>query len=587
MLAVDSNVSINENVEENALDQVVQAASYIPSMPASSEYRLTISKMALINFKSYAGRQEIGPFHKSFSSIVGPNGSGKSNVIDALLFVFGYRAKKMRQGKLSELIHNSKNYPDLPSCTVEIYFEEVRDLDNRIFEIKRDSQIIVSRTAYTNNSSKYTINGKNSTFTEVTDLLKGKGIDLDHNRFLILQGEVESIALMKPKAANEHDEGLLEYLEDIIGTSVYKTSIEEASKVVESMNEEKDAKVVRLRVVEREKDALEDKRQEAEAYLKQENDLVRKKFLLYQIMSCDTSINIRDLQEKINDLKTKLESERTKYAKQIEDNKKLENDYNLGVKEYEILEARANEVMKEMSKFEREDIQLQERKKHLKTKLKKLSKSQGTDKQEMNVKQNSMADMEAELKSNEEEIKQLEDSLTKEDDVLLQIREGLKGKIEKFQVQIESHQEKLAPWTDEIVKVQGLIKVGQSELELLNKRVHQQETSLANVEKSLAELTKVYESKAAAFAKKQQEKANFESLISQVHEHLNLLKQQETSSKEQLNITRQKLEESKISVNQTVSRGNVITSLMKEKKAKRIVGIHVIGLEKVNLGTPW
>jgi structural maintenance of chromosome 4 len=29
-----------------------------------------------------------------------------------------------------------------------------------------------------------------------------KGIDLDHNRFLILQGEVEQISLMKPKGSN-------------------------------------------------------------------------------------------------------------------------------------------------------------------------------------------------------------------------------------------------------------------------------------------------------------------------------------------------------------------------------------------------
>ncbi|KAJ6460101.1 RecF/RecN/SMC N terminal domain-containing protein [Mycena vulgaris] len=55
--------------------------------------RLVIHKMARANFKSYAGHQEIGPFRKSFSSIVGPNGSGKSNTIDALLFVFGYRAR--------------------------------------------------------------------------------------------------------------------------------------------------------------------------------------------------------------------------------------------------------------------------------------------------------------------------------------------------------------------------------------------------------------------------------------------------------------------------------------------------------------
>jgi structural maintenance of chromosome 4 len=57
--------------------------------------RLIITKMVLENFKSYAGVQEIGPFHKRFSSVVGPNGSGKSNVIDAMLFVFGKRANQV------------------------------------------------------------------------------------------------------------------------------------------------------------------------------------------------------------------------------------------------------------------------------------------------------------------------------------------------------------------------------------------------------------------------------------------------------------------------------------------------------------
>jgi len=37
-----------------------------------------------------------------------------------------------------------------------------------------------------------------------------------------IQGEVEQIALMKPKAVNEHGDGMLEYLEDIIGSSRFK-----------------------------------------------------------------------------------------------------------------------------------------------------------------------------------------------------------------------------------------------------------------------------------------------------------------------------------------------------------------------------
>lgn len=112
-----------------SLSQIsLPSSSRIPPPPAAPKSRLVIHKMVLVNFKSYAGRQEIGPFHKSFSAIVGPNGSGKSNTIDAMLFVFGYRASKMRQGKLSELIHNSAGLEDLGFCAVEVWFREIIDL---------------------------------------------------------------------------------------------------------------------------------------------------------------------------------------------------------------------------------------------------------------------------------------------------------------------------------------------------------------------------------------------------------------------------------------------------------------------------
>lgn len=91
----------------------------------------------------------------------------------------------------------------------------------------------------------------------MTTLLRKRGIDLDHKRFLILQGEVESIALMKPKAKDENDDGLLEYLEDIIGTSKYKEPIDEANERLESLNEERLEKLNRVRYVGREKDNLE------------------------------------------------------------------------------------------------------------------------------------------------------------------------------------------------------------------------------------------------------------------------------------------------------------------------------------------
>ena len=69
-----------------------------------------------------------------FTSIVGPNGSGKSNVIDAMLFVFGYRARKIRSKKISILIHNSEHHLNLQSCSVGVHFQKIIDLVRSAFQ---------------------------------------------------------------------------------------------------------------------------------------------------------------------------------------------------------------------------------------------------------------------------------------------------------------------------------------------------------------------------------------------------------------------------------------------------------------------
>ena len=77
---------------------------------------------------------------------------------------------------------------------------------------------------------------------------------------------------MKPKAQTEHEDGLLEYLEDIIGTSKYKEPIDEALVETERLQEDRQMKINRLRHVEKEKIALEAVKKEAEDYLRLKND---------------------------------------------------------------------------------------------------------------------------------------------------------------------------------------------------------------------------------------------------------------------------------------------------------------------------
>lgn len=64
---------------------------------------------------------------QSFTAIIGPNGSGKSNVIDSMLFVFGYRATKIRSKKISVLIHSSSKFPNITSATVAVHFCRIID----------------------------------------------------------------------------------------------------------------------------------------------------------------------------------------------------------------------------------------------------------------------------------------------------------------------------------------------------------------------------------------------------------------------------------------------------------------------------
>jgi structural maintenance of chromosome 4 len=87
---------------------------------------------------------------------------------------------------------------------------------------------------------------------------------------------------MKPKAQTEHDEGLLEYLEDIIGTSKYKEPIEQALAEVDTLTEERTAKLNRLRHVEKDKMRLEKDKREAEGYIRLQNEWIRAKSRLWQ-----------------------------------------------------------------------------------------------------------------------------------------------------------------------------------------------------------------------------------------------------------------------------------------------------------------
>ncbi|KAG0213303.1 hypothetical protein BGX33_002962 [Mortierella sp. NVP41] len=536
--------------------------------------RLVIERMVLVNFKSYAGRQEIGPFHKSFTSVVGPNGSGKSNVIDALLFVFGYRANKMRQGKLSELIHNSKGAENLDSCTVEIHFCEILDLPGPdAFERIEGSGLIVARQAYQNNSSKYFINHLLSSYTAVTTLLKGRGIDLDHKRFLILQGEVESISQMKPKAQNEHEDGLLEYLEDIIGTSAYKETIEKSGIELEALNDERSERLTRVKYVEKEKDSLEARKREAEAFIKDQNNMAVKQSALYQIYLWEANKRFAKDTKLVAELTAKLEEDQNKHKGLKEEIQKLEDEHNTRVKEYEKIDKETNEIMKQLAKIDREDVQMQENKKHLKNKQKKTTKALTADNHSLSENQSWIRNHESDLVKHQNEMEKLERSLVAAEEELEVIRESLKGKTEEFSQQIEVHQKELAPWTAKIVAKQSEVDMAQSEHDLLEQRAKNAQSIHQEAEAALEALKRSQSSKEAEILELQETIGASADQIAGIEQKIKEMAEKEVILKDKANAARARAEEGRASQQSTQSRSVILTSLMHQKDLGKITGI--------------
>uniref|UniRef100_A0A8C5PN20 Structural maintenance of chromosomes protein n=1 Tax=Leptobrachium leishanense TaxID=445787 RepID=A0A8C5PN20_9ANUR len=146
-----------------------------------------LRELLLENFKSWRGRQLIGPF-KRFNCVIGPNGSGKSNLMDALSFVMGERTANLRVKNVRELIHGAHiGKPVSSTASVHLVYCEENG------EEKTFSRIIVG------SSSEYRLNDRPIGRSAYIFELEKIGIIVKARNCLVFQGEVESIAMKKPK----------------------------------------------------------------------------------------------------------------------------------------------------------------------------------------------------------------------------------------------------------------------------------------------------------------------------------------------------------------------------------------------------
>uniref|UniRef100_A0A8C8ABF3 Structural maintenance of chromosomes protein n=1 Tax=Otus sunia TaxID=257818 RepID=A0A8C8ABF3_9STRI len=559
------------------LEEILGSISPPPPPAMTNEAgapRLMITHIVNQNFKSYAGEQTLGPFHKRFSCIIGPNGSGKSNVIDSMLFVFGYRAQKIRSKKLSVLIHSSDEHRDIQSCTVEVHFQKIIDKEGDDYEVIPNSNFCVSRTAYRDNSSVYNINGKKKTFKDVGILLRSHGIDLDHNRFLILQGEVEQIAMMKPKGQTEHDEGMLEYLEDLIGSARLKDPIKTLCRRVEILNEMRGEKLNRVKMVEKEKNALEADKNKAIEFLCLENKVFKEKNHICQYY-------IHDLKKRINDLemqKGKINEE----TKVVNDkSSKLADEMKTKNNALKQLEKKLNKIAefieenkKKFTQLDLQDIKVREKLKHAKSRAKKLEKQLQKDKEKVEELKKVPCSSEKVISEATSKKELLEKTKEKEEEKLNQVLDSLKEETQELQKEKERKEKDLMEFSKTVNEARSKMDVAQSELDIYLSRHNTAVSQLNEAKEALTTSSETLKERKAAIKDIKAKLPQAEQELKEKEKALEKLEREESGAKNLVRSLRQKVEEAKSSLSLSRSRGKVLEALLQQKKSGKIRGLY-------------
>lgn len=295
---------------------------------------------------------------------------------------------------------------------------------------------------------------------------------------------------MKPKGATEHEEGLLEYLEDIIGTSKYKTQIEEAMVEVDRLSQTRGEKMTRLKLVEREKSALEGRKRDAEAYLRRQNELVHNQSALLQLNVFRAHEKEDILRTRMQKAEEELKSEVDGHADHRKETESLQREHDELAKQVKVLETESNKLSKELAALERADIQAQEKAKAVNTKRKKLEKSIAEDSRARSEAQSWIQNHGEEGETLQTEITKLESQLEREEASLDSIREGLKSKTEKFSTQIEELQHQLQPWNVKISEKRAVIDLTTNERNTLVKKSGAAQTAMDEVKQLKVKLAK-------------------------------------------------------------------------------------------------
>jgi len=168
-----------------------------------------IKQITIQGFKTYKNQVKTEPFSPKSNVIVGRNGAGKTNFFSAVRFVLGDEYENMSREERQALLHEGSG-----SAVMSAYVEVVFDNSDGRFHNNGKPEFVLRRTIGAK-KDEYSMDRKNATKREVTEMLEAAGLSRSNPFYIVPQGRVATLTNMK-------DEERLNMLKEISGSSVYE-----------------------------------------------------------------------------------------------------------------------------------------------------------------------------------------------------------------------------------------------------------------------------------------------------------------------------------------------------------------------------
>jgi structural maintenance of chromosome 1 len=378
-----------------------------------------LRRIELENFKSYKGKQIIGPF-KKFTSIIGPNGSGKSNLMDAISFVLGVQSAQLRGSTLRDLVYaydvqDSKEKRHASVSLIYVLNDEDEDDEDEEEEEEEEegekenpqksssgmppkkkskraekTEVRFSRTISNSGSSDYKIDNKTVTFEEYADKLKQFGILVKARNFLVFQGDIEAVAQKSPR-------DLTQLFEQLSGSDELKQPYIDAQLKVKEAEEENAVVFGKKKTLMSQRKQIKEQKDEAERHMKLVEELKELKTdrAMMKLFHLDEGIKTMQ-EEKLKIVKSRDAHDEKNEANKVELEEKKKTKAQLA-KNALVAEKKMSKLREELSKATPKMVKSNESLQRNKKKLQLLQTNLEKTKEDKDSRSQDVAKLEKQL----------------------------------------------------------------------------------------------------------------------------------------------------------------------------------------------